>query len=227
MSKDITPTLWLQQLDNSATREEAAERIVTTYVNQLLAFIRSKLSKRFRSRIDENDILQNVWNSFFRCQFDIRDRNSLFALLAAMCVRKTQSAVRQHSAARRNTGKESLVPPDEHSARRRVRSADSTGKAVPNPDVKSDVASFAVDSDVLADRHTLELMAYGATGDQAAIAIDLIEQLKPGLQEILCWRLEGHTDEEIAAKLGRTRRTVVRRFGLIRDHFQSINPAAD
>lgn len=38
-----------------------------------------------------------------------------------------------------------------------------------------------------------------------------------GLRQVALWRLEGYTGGEIAARLGCTRRTVVRRLGLIRE----------
>ena len=38
-----------------------------------------------------------------------------------------------------------------------------------------------------------------------------------GLRQVALWRLEGYTGDDIAARLGCTRRTVVRRLGLIRE----------
>ena len=37
------------------------------------------------------------------------------------------------------------------------------------------------------------------------------------LRSIAIWKLDGHTHEEIALKLGVTTRTVVRKFNLIRE----------
>jgi RNA polymerase sigma factor (sigma-70 family) len=45
----------------------------------------------------------------------------------------------------------------------------------------------------------------------------LLDQLPPDLRQIAGWRLEGHTVQEIAEKLGVVSRTVIRRLGVIRD----------
>ena len=73
------------------------------------------------------------------------------------------------------------------------------------------------------DRHALEQMVEGASGEQAAIFIEMVESLPNELKEILWWRLEGMTESEIAEHLQCTRRTVTRRLGLIRDHINRIS----
>lgn len=223
MSQESFPTLWVQQLDYAATREEAATHIVDEYTGQLLALIRSRLSQSVRAKVDECEILQSVWGSFFRGGFDIRDRHSLFSLLVVMCVNKSCSAARLYTGSKRNTAREVSVTPEEYAAGKQVHSADSPVRIRPQEDTEATGnVSNVVEYDSLFDRSTLELMAIGATGDQAAVVIDLIESLPPELQEILQMRLEGLTETEIAGKLGCVRRTITRRLGLIRDHFQTL-----
>lgn len=79
------------------------------------------------------------------------------------------------------------------------------------------VDSEATDFDVA----TCEAMLKGATPEQAAIAIELLESLPVDLQEIMSLKLEGYHDEEIGQRLGCTRRTVVRKTELLRSHLRS------
>jgi phosphoglycolate phosphatase-like HAD superfamily hydrolase len=46
---------------------------------------------------------------------------------------------------------------------------------------------------------------------------DLLSKLNdPNLEKVVIWKLDGHTNDEIAIRLNRTRRTVQRMLDLIR-----------
>ncbi len=58
-----------------------------------------------------------------------------------------------------------------------------------------------------------------AVADQVRLMFDQLDD--PELREIARLKLDGHTNDEIAAKLGCTTRTVFRRLALIRDIWES------
>lgn len=214
---------WLARLADPASREEAAHLIFQKYAEQLLKLIRSRLSESLQSRAEPQDIMQSVWKSFFARSFELRDSDSLFPLLAEMCVRKASSVARMHTAMKRSVDREVIVDHSQadslrfrHTAlaeRLRLSDQDCQVETDINPDVDSDDSSL--------DLTTCQLMVQGATPAQAAIAIELFESLPDTLQEIMRLRLEGFRDEVIAQHLGCTRRTVVRKAELIRSHLRS------
>ncbi len=60
--------------------------------------------------------------------------------------------------------------------------------------------------------------ALSSSDPVAAECQHLLEVLKdPNLERVAIWKLEGYTDNDIAEKLGRTRRTVQRMLSLIRE----------
>src|SRR5262249_17349307 len=85
----------------------------------------------------------------------------------------------------------------------------------PNPRQIGAADSFFSDGPV-------ELMVHGASPDEAALVIDLVNSLKEHdgrqgdcLQQIVRLSLEGHAPAEIAAKLGVSKRTIERKRELI------------
>lgn len=213
---------WLAQLADPATREEAASLIFQKYAEQLLKLIRSRLSESLQQKSEPQDIMQSVWKSFFARTFNLRDSESLFPLLAEMCVRKACSAARRHTAQKRTMDRE-VVMDGELNADRFRHNAQSeklrfmgdhrNHTAEDNPAISNNDSSL--------DLSTCQLMVQGATPAQAAIAIELFESLPDTLQEIMRLRLEGFHDDEIAERLGCTRRTVVRKAELIRSHLRN------
>ncbi len=66
-----------------------------------------------------------------------------------------------------------------------------------------------------------QIVGHEPTPEMAAMLTDEIEHLlarlaDPTLQQIAVWKMEGYTNDEMAVKLARSKRTVIRKFNLIR-----------
>lgn len=215
-------SIWLNRLDNPATRDEAAARIFNEYVDQLLGIIRGKLASQLAARLEPQDIMQSVWGSFFRRKYEIPSRASLFALLVEICINKTREATRHHHALKRNVSVESDVEQFEYEAGRRIppdtkrQRIEDVSNALESTEASETVGE--AESDSWLDIDTLRLLATGATAEQAATVIEVFDSLPTELQRVASLRIEGKTEAEIAAQLGCARRTVTRRLGLLRDY---------
>ncbi len=209
---------WLERLNNPDTREQAAQYIFRRYSEQLLALVRQKLTESIQHRVEPQDILQSVWKSFFSKKCELLTADTLFPLLSEMSVRKTVSAARRHQARMRSVDAEVVLKSDAEASVRRPSALAKTlrfsGDLV-NPK-QSPVAAGNEDNDSSMDMDACQAMISGATPEQAANAIELFNRLPEELQQIMRLRLEGFTDEEIAAELRCARRTIVRRTALIR-----------
>ena len=177
---------------DSAVQEEAARQIWQRYFAQLSALVRKHLDKRIRRREDEEDVVQETYGSFFRRQqrgdFELASRNELWQLLVTIILRKVKNTANRHQAERRDHRRE------EHVGRNK--------ESLP-PD--------------------WVLAQIGAAAPTPAEAVALTEEfegrlqaLSEPLQQIALWKLDGCTHEEIAAKLGCSKRTVIRKIDEIR-----------
>jgi hypothetical protein len=85
--------------------DEAAQRLWERYLPRLLTLARRHLDRRIRVLHDEEDVAQSMGRSFFRRlrrgDFDLADRDALWALLVTMALNKARNAADRHSAARR------------------------------------------------------------------------------------------------------------------------------
>ena len=215
---------WLQRLDDPSQREEAAREIYNKYSQQLLNLVQRQLNELLMRRAEPQDIMQSVFKSFFSRKFQLRDADTLFPLLAEMCVCKTNDAARRHTAQKRSVASETELAdgsiesqrrPSDVGPRVRIKKGQEISDASGTPDHEREDSSISLGA--------LQNMARGATPEQALVAIELFERLPPELQQILSMRLEGYCDEEISEELRCTRRTIVRRMNLIRQHFRSAN----
>ena len=77
-----------------------------THAPRLEALIRGRLSPRFRSRFDADDIVQSAFRSFFLGQpspsSPLSKESDLWPLLTEIAVRKLAQQIRRHQAQRRN-----------------------------------------------------------------------------------------------------------------------------
>ncbi len=77
------------------------------YATRLLAFARSRLPRDLNSRVDEEDVIQSVFRSFFRRheqgQFEFENSYDVWQLLAAITYRKIVNTVKHHRRDRRNS----------------------------------------------------------------------------------------------------------------------------
>lgn len=214
---------WLAQLADPATRDDAARMIFQKYSEQLLVLIRSRLAETLQKRTEPLDIMQSVWKSFFSRTFVLQDSDTLFPLLAEMCIRKSADAARRHTARKRDVRSEQRHDENVHSLASRpslMRTQDRSLEWEENPAAGLGQGEMKRDEDSAVDQETLQLMARGATPEQAIIAMEIFEHLPSELQTIMTLRLEGLHDHEIAATLNCTRRTIVRRVALLRLHME-------
>lgn len=206
------PEVWLRNLQHPDTREEAASRIFCFYYDRLLKDVQAKLADRFSGRFDSEDVIQSAFRSFFRRHYEIPDQAALISLLRKICENKTKLKIRRHQQDKRDVRRETKESGLIENAPKKQRPSGSNGRATstdPN-------ASF---SDLANDDEIMKSMAFGVTAEQSAMFIEMIQTLPQELQQIFCWRLAGLTEQEIAKRLGRTRRTVTRKLALI---YQSL-----
>ena len=194
---DITSTVihWMEQVQ--AGDEEAAEQIWNDYYRRLMGLARLKLGGSPRRVGDEDDVVINAFDSFFRAarddRFDrLQDRSDLWRVLAMLVARKAARQIEHQMRQKRGGGQvrgESVF-----------RAADDTSQA---------------GMENLAGEENM-------AGDYVVEMQESLEQLLDLLPDdeyraIANMRMEGHSNQEIAEELGCTERTVERRLQRIRE----------
>ena len=173
----------------------AAQPLWERYYRQLVALARTKLRTTSRTDVDEEDVVQNAFHSFFKAvgqgrfpQLD--DRDSLWRLLVVITANKALKqlayATRQKrggGTAAASLGIDSIEGDDEVALVQLVGSE-------PTPDFAVQVAEEY--------GRLLELL-----GDDT-------------LRQVAVWKMEGLGNDEIADKLACSRRTVARKLESIR-----------
>lgn len=186
-------TLMIQRLrsDDPNQRDLAARLVWERYFQQLLALARRQLAAGVRARVDEEDILQSVYESVCRRQgrgeFDLVDRDDLWRLLVTVTLRKAKNAGRQLTRAKRDMRREHRI------------SANSDG------DERREL-----DLPVL-EPSPLEAMALAEAFQARLDALP-----NESLRAVAVWKLEGYSNREIAVKLECAERSVERKLSLIR-----------
>jgi hypothetical protein len=179
-------------------REDAAREIWQRYFPALLELARRNLSPRVRQREDEDDVLQNMYASFCARQqrgaFDLADRSDLWRLLVTMTLHKARKAAARHTRGMRN-----------------VRTEEGQGGGTAGE----------------AQQWAFEAMeASDPTPSEAAVLVENLQSrldaLPEPLRQIALWKLEGYSNEEIAApeRLNCTTRTVERKLQMIRQAWE-------
>jgi RNA polymerase sigma-70 factor (ECF subfamily) len=175
---------------------EAAAVVFDRYVRRLIGLARRQLDARLRTKVDEEDVAQSVFRSFFRRQaadpFDIASEDALWALLAEITMRKCGRWNRHFLAGKRSVGREAPPPAPDDSI---VDEPIDAGE--PSP---ADVAILA---------ETVEELLRG---------LDERERL------ICEMRLHGYQVQEIAARAGCTERTVLRKLKHVKSRLERLCP---
>jgi DNA-directed RNA polymerase specialized sigma24 family protein len=183
-----------------ALREIAARLVWGRYFQELLALARNHLSARIRCREDEEDVLQSMYKSFCirqrRGDFDLANRDELWNLMVQITIRKARNTANRHRQGKRD-----------------VRREDA--EAAVN-DRRSELAGTILD----------QIDSDGPTPAEAALLNEALERRfqmlnDPDLRQIALWKLEGHTNAEIAAQLDCTLRTVERKLERIRAYWET------
>ncbi len=198
----VTRLIRLLRNDDRVVRDMAASLIWQRYFRDLLDLARKNLDKRVRRRMDEEDVLQSMFQSFCarqgRGEFDLADRDELWRLLVTITLRKARNVARDHHRDRRDIAREQTM-------------------------------SLAADDDRSCPDWALELMDASAPSPaEAAVLSEALERrlaslADPELRQIALWRLEGFTNREIADQLDCTQRSVERKLERIRSKWRSYD----
>jgi DNA-directed RNA polymerase specialized sigma24 family protein len=193
MSSSSSVTAWIGQV--KARDREAAQKLWERYCARLVRLARARLPAGRRRAADEEDVALSAMNSFLRAaergRFpNLHGRDSLWALLVTITVRKAWKLARRESR-RREVGGSALGG----------GSDDSHGPPgweqvlgrEPSPD-------FACQ------------MAERCRG--------LLDRLSPELRSVALWKMEGFTNAEIGDQLGCVVGTVERKLRVIRTIWQ-------
>jgi RNA polymerase sigma-70 factor, ECF subfamily len=90
MSQDPSFAAWMCRLRNGDP--DAARHVFDRFSQRLIALARTRLNPRLRPKVDPEDVLQSVCNSFFLRyaggQFELGSWDSLWGLLTLMTVRR-------------------------------------------------------------------------------------------------------------------------------------------
>jgi DNA-directed RNA polymerase specialized sigma24 family protein len=195
MTSDGSVTHWLHLL--KAGDQAAAQPLWEGYFRRLVALARRRLLGTPRRVADEEDVALSAFDSFCRGaergRFPkLEDRGDLWQLLVLLTARKAGQFVRHQCREKRGGGK-ILTEADLADA----DEGDGLAAAIstePTPEFAAQVA------------------------EQWRRLLDALPDAE--LRQIAVWKMEGHTTEEVAARLGCVPRTVERRLRLIRALWQ-------
>jgi RNA polymerase sigma factor (sigma-70 family) len=194
LSHNDSVSQWIEAL--GARDEAAAAKLWQRYYRRLVALAWKKLRDAPRRVADEEDVVLSAFRTFCQRarekQFpNLRDRNDLWQLIVRITERKAYDQLRAQNRKKRGGGRvagESVLAGCQASE----SGAGIHGVAGPEP--------------------TPEFAAEAAEAMEGLLARLDDEELR----EIALLKLQGFTNEEIAARIGRALPTVERRLRLIR-----------
>jgi RNA polymerase sigma factor (sigma-70 family) len=194
MSSEGSVTRWVTALKAGDTA--AAQPLWERYHRQLVALARRKLEASRRRMADEEDVVQSAFHSFFKGvaggRFpQLNDRDNLWRLLVVITARKALDQLAHEHSKRQGGGT--------------VQGESWISSQGPDWD---DVAI----AQVVGDEPTPEFAAQVA--EQYERLLDLLGE--ESLRQVAVWKMEGFTNDEVAAKLDCSRRTVARKLEMIR-----------
>jgi RNA polymerase sigma factor (sigma-70 family) len=190
MSSDGSVSRWIRAVKQSDG--EAMRQLWERYFTDLVSLCRKRLTGRARAQ-DEEDAALSAFESFYRGAIDgrfpdLRDRENLWKLLVVIAARKANRIIAQDQAQKRGAG----------------RVIDET--------------ALRNGTDIGLD----EIVSHELTPEFVARFSEEFERRLDALsndlqRSVALLKLEGYTNDEIAAKLGCSIRTVERKLEYIRD----------
>ena len=182
-------TEWLRRLE--AGHDLAAQRLWEVFFERLVRLAQDRMRATDRRIADAEDIALSAFASFCRGvenqRFpELTDRQGLWRLLVSITIHKLLHLQRDQNRLKRG-GNFRAVEPNDSS---HFAAVDELISREPTPEFASQVAEQY---------------------DRWMKALNSEE-----LARLAIWKLEGFTNDEIAAKCGRTTRTVERKLNLIR-----------
>lgn len=196
-------TYWLGRA--VAGDERGVQQIWERYYDRLVQLARRKLGPMGRRAADEEDVALSAFHSFCRGAAEgrfprLNDRHDLWKLLVTITCRKAIAQIKSATAQKRGGG--------------HVR-----GESI----FRNSTASEATGGigQVLGDEPTPELAAM-----VAETCGDMLEKLGDDtLRQIALMKMEGYSNDEIAAELDCVSRTIERKLARIREIWGEAAPA--
>lgn len=195
MATSRSVSLWIDQL--KAGDREATQRLWGRYFRQMMGLAQRKLASRPRLGADAEDVALSAFDSFFRGaeagRFpQLNDREDLWHLLVTITARKAQRLLRDQGRQKRGGGAvlgESAIFLLDGSGVGRI-GFDQIFSETPEPEFVAQLTE-----------------EYQRLFDQLPEA---------DLRTIAVLKMEGHTIDEMSAKLGRSPATIERKLKVIR-----------
>lgn len=193
-STDPDVTALIQRL--KAGDRAAVAPLKERYFQRLVGLAHARLRTATRRVVEGEDVALSAIASLCRAAEDGRlpqllDRDSLWKHLFMYTRRKATDQNEREYAKKRGGGK--------------VVNASSLDSPEGPSFLAGVLGTDPTEDDVVAMEHDLR---------------ELLDRLPPDLREVAEWKLQGLTNEEIAAKLGRVSKTVERKLSLIRVHWK-------
>jgi DNA-directed RNA polymerase specialized sigma24 family protein len=195
LDDDPSVSVWMQQM-KAGDSDQAVQKLWERYFQRLVGLARVKLGKMPRRVADEEDVALSAFDSF--CQGvaggrfpQLDDRDNLWRILVTITARKVFKLNSKNM--RQKRGGHLLV----------------------------DLASQPMEESGSANFNLDQFLAKGPTPEFAAQAAEEFERLlsllpSQEMRVIAKWKMEGYTNEEIAAQIGCVLRSVERRLRTIR-----------
>ncbi len=178
----------------------AAQEIWERFIDKLIRAADKKLKNLPRRHVDEEDVAQSAFNSFFRGAKERRfnkldNREDLWQILAMITERKAINVIRRELADKRGGGN--------------VR-----GESVFEGMLSDSAANAGIGNIGDPDTHSAEEFTHNVR--------ELIESLEESLRPVAIQRLEGFCNPDIATNLKISLRGVERKVGLIKDKWRAV-----
>ena len=208
MSAGDSVSVWIEEVKKGD--EEAAQKLWDAYFPDLIGVARRHLRSLPRRVADEEDVALSALNCFFNAaeqdRFpDLAGRDSLWRLLSRITQRKAVSLIRRTLSQKQGGGDvrgESVLASNQSSLNDGL-----AGVAV--EELTPELTAIMIEN----FRHLLDGLA-----DECRRLLEGLGDEQ--LQAIALAKMEGYTNDEIAAKLDIALRTVERRVSLIRSKWQ-------
>jgi DNA-directed RNA polymerase specialized sigma24 family protein len=194
MSTTGSVTYWIGQF--KAGERAAVQKLWEGYFRRLVGLARERLRSAPRQAADEEDVALSAFDSFCLAAEQgrfprLEDRDDLWQVLVVLTVRKAANLVKYETRQKRGEG--------------RVRHA----SALPGGEESGEGALFA---DLIGREPDPALAAQVA--EECRRLLDRLGD--PELRAVALAKMEGHTNDEIAAAQGRSTGTIERKLQLIR-----------
>jgi DNA-directed RNA polymerase specialized sigma24 family protein len=188
---DASVTKWLRKLE--AGQDDAAQQLWDVFFHRLVLLVQNRMSRAPQGLSDAEDVALSAFASFCRGlqkhRFpELTDRHGLWRLLVSIAIRKLLHARRDQN---------------------RIKRGGGVGKFVQSNSNEDGPSAL---EQIIARELTPELAAQ--VEEQYECWMNAL--YNNDLKRITQWKLEGFTNDEIAAKCGLTSRTIERKLNLIR-----------